>query len=675
MKKLLLSLSLVAMMGTTASAQYYHTASASGNPNSINQEDSEYPVGSGLPTTWSSILTATQSAGTYTAAQTLPFTFLFNGDTVSTYRASNTGIVTFSQVASPANNSSGAVVALNSSNVPDSSVCILGINGQGSNDQVARKTFGTAPNRQEWILYASYSATGTTSSHWTYWSVVFEETTNNIYIVDQRTAGWTGTVNVGVRVDSATTDGITGLASASTNAPDRTDNTYQTFIQGTQPDYELAGIGVNLNAFVALTSAPFTISADFVNNGAASITSADINYSVNGGTAVTSSLTGLSIGSNTSATVTSSTNWTPSAAGTFDIKVWLSNLNGANTDYDTSNDTAMASVQVVPQLTTRYPLYETFTSSTCPPCTPANVQMESVFDVNPGEYNSLKYQMSWPGTGDPYYTTEGGDRRGYYGVNSVPRVEIDGGWDSNGNNVTQSVFDQFQNVPAFVEMAASFSRWSKTIETTVTVTPLADITSNNLALFAVIYSHRDTANVKTNGETEFINVVKKMMPSSSGQSIASLTSGTAVTQTLSYSFNGSYVLPPNGQSPANLNVEHTVEDFEDLGVIAWLQDVNTREVYQSVDATYTVGQNENELAAALSIYPNPATDVINVDADFEGTANVRLISLLGQEVQGFQGELSAGTTLRIPTETLAKGTYLLVVSKDGSTHAEPVVIR
>lgn len=675
MKKLLLSLSLVAMMGTTASAQYYHTASASGNPNNINQEDSEYPVGSGLPTTWSSILSAQQTAGTYTAAQTLPFTFLFNGDTVTTYRASNTGIVTFSQVASPANNSAGAVVALNSSTVPDSSVCILGINGQGSNDQVARKTFGTAPNRQEWILFASYSATGTTSSHWTYWSIVLEETTNNIYIVDQRTAGWTGSVNVGIRVDSATTDGITGLASASTNAPDRTDNTYQTFIQGTQPDYELAGLGVNINSFVALTSAPFTVSADFVNNGAASITGADINYSINGGTAVTSSLTGLSIASNTSATVTSSTNWTPSAAGTYDIKVWLSNLNGSNSDSDTSNDTAMASVQVVPQLTTRYPLYETFTSSTCPPCTPANVQMESVFDVNPGEYNSVKYQMNWPGTGDPYYTSEGGDRRGYYGVNSVPRVEIDGGWDSNGNNVTQSVFDQFQNVPAFVEMAATFSRWSKTIETTVTITPLADITSNNLALFAVIYSHRDTANVKTNGETEFINVVKKMMPSSSGQSIASLTSGTAVTQTLSYSFNGSYVLPPNGQSPANLNVEHTVEDFENLGVIAWLQDVNTREVYQSVDATYTVGQNENELAAALSIYPNPATDVINVDADIEGTANVRLISLLGQEVQGFQGELSAGTTLRIPTETLAKGTYLLVVSKDGSTHAEPVVIR
>lgn len=675
MKKVLLSLLTVAFVGTTASAQYYHLAAAAGNPNNINQEDSEYPVGGGLPTDWTSILAAQQTAGSYSSAQTLSFPFLFNGDTVTTYRASNTGIVTFSQISSPANNSAGTAVNLNSSTVPDSSVCILGINGSGSNDQVARKTFGTSPNRQEWILFASYSATGTTGSHWTYWSVVLEESTNNIYIVDQRTAGWSGTVNVGVRVDSATTDEITGLASASTNAADRSDNTHQTFIQGVQPEYEMAGVAVNMNPFLALGSAPFAISADFVNNGSQTITGATINYSVNGGTATTSSLSGLSIASGSSATVTSSSNWTPTATGVYDIKVWLSDLNGTNADSDTSNDTAMVSVQVVAALTTRYPLYETFTSSTCPPCTPANVQMESVFDLNPGEANSIKYQMSWPGTGDPYYTSEGGDRRGYYAINSVPRVEIDGGWDNNGNNVTQTVFDQFQNVPAFVEMDATFSQFSKTVETTIEITPLADISSNNLALFAVIYSHRDTANVKTNGETEFFNVVKKMMPSSSGQSIAALTSGTAVTQTLSYTFNGNYVLPPNANSPANLNVEHTVEDFANLGVIAWLQDVNTKEVYQSVDATYTIGQFENELASTLNIYPNPATDFITVEGNFEGTATVKLISLLGQEIQGFEGELSAGNSLRIPTKGLAKGTYLVVVSKAGTTHAEPVVVR
>ena len=102
------------------------------------------------------------------------------------------------------------------------------------------------------------------------------------------------------------------------------------------------------------------------------------------------------------------------------------------------------------------------------------------------------------------------------------RVEIDGGLGQQRKQ-RDSTVSTSTNVPAFVEMDATFSRFSKTVETTIEITPLADVTSNNLALFAVIYSHRDTANVKTNGETEFISIVKKMMPSSSGQSIASLT--------------------------------------------------------------------------------------------------------------------------------------------------------
>ena len=129
------------------------------------------------------------------------------------------------------------------------------------------------------------------------------------------------------------------------------------------------------------------------------------------------------------------------------------------------------------------------------------------------------------------------------------------------------------------------------------------------------------------------------MPSSSGQSISSLTSGTTVTQTLSYTFNETtYCLLT--QTLRELNVEHTVEDFENLGVIAWIQDMSTKEVFQSVDA-YTIGQFENELASALSIYLNPATDFITVEGNFEGKATVKLISLLGQEIQGFEGELSA----------------------------------
>ncbi len=674
MKKLLLVLLSVAF-ALTAQAQYYHLSGASGNPNNINQEDSEYPVGGGLPSTWSSILSASQSPGTYTSSQNIPFNFLFNGNSVTTYRASNTGILTFSQVSNPANNSGGGVVSLASSNVPDSSVCILGINGSGSNDQIATATFGTSPNRQHWIMFSSFSGTGTSGSHWTYWSVVLEESTNNIYIVDQRTANFTGSLNLGIRVSGAVIDSLNGVSSQSTNAPDRSDNTHYTFIQGVQPDYEMGAVSFNVSPYLGLNTAPYTIEANFVNNGAQTLSSATFNYTIDGGTPVTSSLSNLNIASGSTGTLSSGTNWNPSATGTYEVKAWLSDLNGSNIDQNSANDTVSLTVQVVTALTQRYPLYETFTSSTCGPCTPANTTMEGIFANNPGEHNSIKYQMSWPGSGDPYFTYEGGDRRTFYGINSVPRVQIDGGWDGNGNALTQSVYDYYQNQPAFVQMTATWSRWSKTIETDVTITSLADVTSNSLKLFAAIYSVRDVANVGTNGETEFFHVLKKLMPSSSGESLSSLTSGATVTKQLSYTFNGNYILPPNAQSPVNLSNSHTVEDFTNLGVVLWIQDVSTKEVLQSVDATYTIGQFENSLASKMNIYPNPTTDILFVEGDFSEEATIRLVDIAGREFVRSKADFTGGHRVEISTASLAPGTYLLITTTRGASHAQPVIVQ
>ena len=119
MKKLLLSLGIIALSTGSAFGQYYHTAAAGGNPNNINTEDTEYPVGGGIASGWTSIVAAAQTAGTYSTAQTIPFTFLFNGNTATTYRVSNTGILTFSQATSPANHTSGAAASIASSTVPD----------------------------------------------------------------------------------------------------------------------------------------------------------------------------------------------------------------------------------------------------------------------------------------------------------------------------------------------------------------------------------------------------------------------------------------------------------------------------------------------------------------------------------------------------------------------------
>ena len=66
--------------------------------------------------------------------------------------------------------------------------------------------------------------------------------------------------------------------------------------------------------------------------------------------------------------------------------------------------------------------------------------------------------MSWPGSGDPYYTQEGGDRRNYYSVNAVPDLVVDGNfWQDNSTALTAQVMDDALAIPAFVELSSFFT--------------------------------------------------------------------------------------------------------------------------------------------------------------------------------------------------------------------------
>ncbi|MAZ96824.1 MAG: hypothetical protein CMP53_04800, partial [Flavobacteriales bacterium] len=389
MKKVLLSLSMMVLTGTMAFAQYYHFClpNTGNNPNNINQEDMEYPLGGGLPTTWFTILSSAQPLGTLSSWQSIPFNFDFNGSAVDSFRVTNTGILTFSQKLSPTSHSAANLVPINHSSVPDSSICVLGINGSGASDNVVSKLFGTAPNRQQWITFSSFSATGTAASHWTYWSIVLEETTNNIYIVDQKTANATPIVNIGIRVNSSNYDQILQVAAQADNDPTPANNTYYTFAQGNQPDYDIEGVELNVDRYLVLGSSPYLISADFLNNGSQNITSCTFSYSIDNLTPVTSNISNTNLPSCGLATIASSTSWTPSTSGSYVIKVWLDGLNGSNVDSYPFNDTVTKLVQVINAPTARYPLYETFTSSTCPPCVLGNTTLENLFSGNPGKSN------------------------------------------------------------------------------------------------------------------------------------------------------------------------------------------------------------------------------------------------------------------------------------------------
>ena len=348
MKKILkITLLLIIAAISNAYSQYYYLPyeGLGKNPGGLNTDD-EYPVGGGLPAGWTTILTGAQASGTYSAVQTMPFSFSFNGSSVTQFKVSNSGILTFnvSTIISPGTTNT----SLPSASVPDKAVCVWGISGSGSNDNIVKKTFGTAPNRQHWICFTSY----TSGAYATYFSIVLEETTNNIYIVDQKNNGYknglvTG-LTLGVQINSTTAKQVAGspnYIALSANNYKQGDNVYYTFIYGTQNTYDLEMNKIITGSFPNIKYAPLEITGIVRNMGTATINSFNINYSINGGTAVTNTLSGLSMGRFTTYKFIHPVSWNVSATGTYTLNIWTSNING-NADQNISNDNKTSSIIV-----------------------------------------------------------------------------------------------------------------------------------------------------------------------------------------------------------------------------------------------------------------------------------------------------------------------------------------
>jgi hypothetical protein len=335
----------------------------------------------------------------------------------------------------------------------------------------------------------------------------------------------------------------------------------------------------------------------------------------------------------------------------------------------------LAAGLVTAQTTQRTPLYETFTSSTCPPCAPGNVHLEGLFaePENEGTFTSLKYQMSWPGTGDPYFTAEGGSRRSFYGVSSVPRLEIDGGYDASPSVLTQEEMDAAAAVESPVALEAYFqvNEGTQTVTIQVEVTALQELeSSGGLFLHCAIFEKQTTGNVKTNGETEFEHVMKKMVPGLGGTYLGGLDADEVVSIDLEHVFAGDYVLPPDATDPIDHDDEHSVEEFSDLGVVVWVQRSSTREIYQSryaSEGTASIEEVQLDAVTQLSIYPNPTSDMAMVT--YATTADAGDVTLIVHDNAGkvvleqIVANNGAETmTCEIDTENLDNGMYFVTLS-------------
>lgn len=655
----------MALMTTLmVSGQYYYNTPAItpfGNPGGINN-DIEKPYGDGLPSGWTDIQPSIHPG--WSTAQTIPFSFTFNGQVVTQFYASSTGLVTFS---SNPSTPAGTHNTIPHASVPNNTICVwgLGYTGGMSNDKIVTKTFGTAPNRQLWISYNSYNKESGGFKCYTYWSVVLEETSNKIYVVDQQSSTWGSCdplLTIGLQYTSSSALMVTGspnIHPLASNSATPVDNRYYEFIPGQRPNYDLTIDYIQTSRYQT-SSTPVEIRGIIKSFGLLTVTSYDINYTLDNGPVQKETVTGASIPMWGDMWYFHDSLWIATGLGIHTLKVWADNING-HADENPFNDTVYKDIEVMGIFVPKVSLHEYFNSSDHPDCAGAMDTMRTVFTAHPGEYTLISYQMDT----DPYATTDGAGRATFYGVDSLPDMYVNGLNRMDPRFYSAVYFNDFK-APAYISVTPQLSRIGNTVTATAAILPFPDWINpgNAMKIRVAIVELMTTGNVGTNGDTKFYSVFRKFLPDANGQSQASFSPGLYVNISKQYTFTAG-----------------EVENIDNLGVVVYIQNDVTGEVYQSGFAQINTGIDNplSQKQGIINVYPNPASDIVGVSyfVSNSNKVNFSIYDLTGRQIYFEEkGNISQGNNTQwIDTKLLNNGVYFIRMEIGSDVYIQKIIVN
>jgi hypothetical protein len=161
--------------------------------------------------------------------------------------------------------------------------------------------------------------------------------------------------------------------------------------------------------------------------------------------------------------------------------------------------------------------------------------------------------------GDPYYTQEVGTKMSYYNVLSVPQLHFDG--ELIDKAAIEDAFQSHYDTPALANVRGAFNVDGNTI--TVTADFMTYFNTKNIKAYVSVNEKTTTKNTGSNGEKEFHHVMMKMLSGDEGKNIE-LKAGEY--KRLEFSYNMEYSF---------------MEDINDLEVALWIQDNDTKDIYNS----------------------------------------------------------------------------------------------
>ena len=253
----------------------------------------------------------------------------------------------------------------------------------------------------------------------------------------------------------------------------------------------------------------------------------------------------------------------------------------------------------------RLVLVEEFTNTGCGPCASWSPVLDSALFYRMGECIAIKYHSSYPDRNDPFYLYDQETQQAkvdFYHVTGVPATFIDGQELENrsfGNLNAAISYCLMQ--PVAYDLKIEKSLVDHHLDVKTVLTPQGNVANENLRLFvAVIEEHIEADKPYSNGERELNYTMRKMLTPSTGyQPGTELTAGTA------YEYSSQWDID-------------FLDDEGQLGVVAFLQDISTREMMVTA---YSGPKAEGEnCLTLLNVFDTP--DLICVP-EFHGKAILR----------------------------------------------------
>ena len=220
----------------------------------------------------------------------------------------------------------------------------------------------------------------------------------------------------------------------------------------------------------------------------------------------------------------------------------------------------------------RLPLLEHFTSgsSACYDCCNLEQNFQNIISQTNGQCAVIRY----PGNifPDGYETTESNARYNFYGVNTIPTVVFNGGTPQSSSIIdTNLIVNSYDNDTTPVNIISWYIFNGTQVDIQVEINTCDIINLQNIVLQLAIVENKTANNVSCTQIDSTLFVLKKMLPDENGTDISQMT----IANTNYYYF--SYTFP----------AINTVENFDNLAVVAFVQDNISQHIYQSARVEQT----------------------------------------------------------------------------------------